>query len=432
MKILVIGSGGREHALAYRLAKSSEVTEVYVGFGNAGIDFDPDPKIKRLRIFNDDYETLAKNAIELAIDLTVVGPEVPLSEGIVDLFQTKGLTIFGPTQQASQLESSKAFCKQFLAENNIPTAAYDTFEEIDAAQSYVKAQGTPIVIKADGLAAGKGVIVAETEKEALEAIEHMLSGNRFGDAGHRVVIEEFLEGEEASFIVLSDGNSALPLASSQDHKRAYNDDKGPNTGGMGAYSPAPVVTAEVHEKIMTQIINPTIAAMKNHGTPYVGFLYAGLMIDKQGNPKVIEYNCRCGDPETQPIMMRMKSDLAQLCLAACKGELDKHDIEFDPRPAVGVVLASGGYPHDYGDLKPISGLDDVDDTYTKVFHAGTLYQDNQLITKGGRVLCVTSIGDSVKEAQERAYSEIKKISWHNMFCRRDIAHRAIKRENESS
>ncbi|MEM0910879.1 MAG: phosphoribosylamine--glycine ligase [Pseudomonadota bacterium] len=428
MKVMVIGSGGREHALAYRLAQSEKVTDVYVAFGNAGIDLESDEKIKRLRIYEYDHESLCNNAINMQVDLTVVGPEVPLSEGIVDYFEAKGLNIFGPSKLASQLESSKSFCKDFLKKYNIPTAEYETFEDESAAVEYVKNQGVPIVIKADGLAAGKGVVVAETEEDALDAISDMLSGNKFGEAGHKVVIEEFLQGEEASYIVLCDGENVLPLATSQDHKRVYNGDKGPNTGGMGAYSPAPVVTADIDSKIMNDVILPTMKGMASEGMPYKGFLYAGLMIDSDGNPKVIEYNCRCGDPETQPIMLRMQSDLTELCLAACNGQLDQHTIAFDPRPAVGVVLASGGYPHNYGDGKEITGLDEVDETYTKVFHAGTLLQDDKLVTKGGRVLCVTSLGDTVAEAQKRAYEEVAKISWHRMYCRTDIGYRAIIRE----
>lgn len=432
MKVMVIGSGGREHALAYRLAQSEKVTDVFVAFGNAGIDLETNEKIQRLRVYEYDHETLSNNATKLQIDLTVVGPEVPLSEGIVDHFESKGLNIFGPSKLASQLESSKSFCKHFLKKYNIPTADYATFEDEAKAIEYVKQQGVPIVIKADGLAAGKGVVVAETQEDAFSAINDMLSGNTFGEAGHKVVIEEFLQGEEASYIVLCDGENVLPLATSQDHKRVYNGDKGPNTGGMGAYSPAPVVTPEIDQTIMNDVILPTMEGMKSEGMPYKGFLYAGLMIDGEGNPKVIEYNCRCGDPETQPIMLRMQSDLAELCLAACHGELDKHSIAFDPRPAVGVVLAAGGYPHAYGKGKEISGMDQVDETYTKVFHAGTLIQNEKLVTNGGRVVCVTSLGDTVAEAQQRAYQEIKKISWDRMYCRDDIGYRAIEREQKAN
>ncbi len=429
MKVMVIGSGGREHALAYRLAQSDKVTDVYVAFGNAGVDLESNKKIKRLRIFEYDHDALCNNAKKLGIDLTVVGPELPLSNGIVDHFEDQGLSIFGPSKLASQLESSKSFCKDFLEKYDIPTAEYATFDDEAEAISYIKQKGIPIVIKADGLAAGKGVVVAETEAEAFEAVNNMLSGNQFGEAGHKVVIEEFLKGEEASYIVLCDGVNVLPLATSQDHKRVYNGDKGPNTGGMGAYSPAPVVTPEIDSKIMNEVILPTMKGMIAEGMPYKGFLYAGLMIDTDGQSRVIEYNCRCGDPETQPIMLRMQSDLAELCLAACNEELHQHSIEFDPRPAVGVVLASGGYPHSYGDGKEITGLENVDETQTKVFHAGTIVQNDQLLTKGGRVLCVTSLGDSVADAQARAYQEIEKITWHKMYYRRDIGYRAIDREN---
>ncbi|MGQ8366523.1 phosphoribosylamine--glycine ligase [Glaciecola sp. 1036] len=430
MKVLVIGRGGREHALAYSLAKSPNVEQVYVAFANSGIE--QEPKVTRIRLFEYDKETLLKQVKELGIELTVVGPEDPLARGIVDYFEENDALIFGPTQAAAQLESSKSFCKDFLAKYKIPTAEYQTFDDEEKAINYVKIKGAPIVIKADGLAAGKGVIVAMTEKEAIDAIQDMLSENKFGDAGSRVVVEEFLEGEEASFIVMCDGQNVLPLATSQDHKRAYNQDKGPNTGGMGAYSPAPVVTPEIHDKIMQQVILPTMEGMISEGTPYKGFLYAGLMIDQNGDPKVIEFNCRCGDPETQPIMMRLKSDLAELCLKACQGKLDECEIEFDPRAAVGVVLAAGGYPWDYPTGKLISGLEDVDETNTKVFHAATIMREEGLLTNGGRVLCVTSLGDTVTEAQARAYAEIKKISWHNMFCRTDIGYRAIAREKSDN
>ncbi|GLR71465.1 phosphoribosylamine--glycine ligase [Agaribacter marinus] len=426
MKVLVLGRGGREHALAYQVAKSDQVDAVYVADGNAGMD--QEAKITRLAIKEDDKVALLAEVNRLGIELTIVGPEAPLSKGVVDFFEANGKLIFGPTQAAAQLETSKSYTKDFLARYDIPTGYYKTFEVIDEAIAYIKQQGAPIVVKADGLAAGKGVIVAMDEQTAIDAVTDMLSDNKFGDAGSRVVIEEFLDGEEASFIVLCDGKNVLPLATSQDHKRAYDNDEGPNTGGMGAYSPAPVVTQAVHDKIMQDVILPTMEGMAKEGNPYKGFLYAGLMIDSEGNPKVIEYNCRCGDPETQPIMMRMQSDLASLCVKACEGKLDECEISFDSRAAVGVVLASGGYPGAYETKKPISGLADVDAEHTKVFHAATEKVSDNLVTTGGRVLCVTSLGVTVTEAQANAYAAVAKISWDGMFYRKDIAYRAIARE----
>ncbi|TRX57809.1 phosphoribosylamine--glycine ligase [Thalassomonas sp. M1454] len=426
MKVLVIGSGGREHALAWKAAQSNQVEKVFVAPGNAGTT--TENKIENVNISVGNIDGLIEFAKKENIGLTIVGPEQPLVDGVVDAFQAEGLMIFGPSAKAAQLEGSKSFTKDFLARNNIPTGYYQNFTEIEPAIAYVREQGAPIVIKADGLAAGKGVIVAMTLTEAEGAIKDMLAGNAFGDAGHRVVIEEFLEGEEASFIVMVDGKNVLAFATSQDHKRAYDGDEGPNTGGMGAYSPAPVVTPEIHQRIMDEVIMPTVEGMAKEGTPYTGFLYAGLMIDADGTPKVIEYNCRFGDPETQPIMMRLKSDLADLCLLACKGQLDKATIEFDPRPAVGVVLAAGGYPNAYAKGKVISGLELNDLKDRKTFHAGTAEQDGKIVTAGGRVLCATALGNTVTEAQKAAYELLHQISWEEVQFRTDIAYRAIARE----
>lgn len=427
MNVLVIGGGGREHALAWKAAQAENVNTVFVAPGNAGTALEPN--IKNVSIAADDVNGLLAFAQKNHIDLTIVGPEAPLVLGVVDAFRAEGLAIFGPTQGAAQLEGSKAFSKDFLARHHIPTAAYGTFTEVAAAKDYVHQHGTPIVIKADGLAAGKGVIIAQTEAEAFAAIDDMLAGNRFGDAGSRVVIEEFLVGEEASFIVMVDGKTALPFASSQDHKARDNGDTGPNTGGMGAYSPAPVVTPAVHEWVMQHVIQPTVNGMAAEGHPYTGFLYAGLMIAPDGTAKVLEYNCRFGDPETQPIMLRLQSDLVQLCLAACDGDLAGRDIAFDARATVGVVMAAGGYPDSYHKGDVISGIDAAEAEGVKVFHAGTaLNERNQLVTAGGRVLCVTAMGNSVTEAQHRAYRGVDNISWDKVYFRTDIAHRAIKRE----
>ncbi len=426
MNILVIGGGGREHALAWKAAQSSQVEKVFVAPGNAGTA--TEEKLENVAINVDEIDKLVKFAQDSNITLTIVGPEQPLVDGVVDAFQAQGLKIFGPSAKAAQLEGSKAFTKDFLARHQIPTGYYQTFTEIDAAIDYVREQGAPIVIKADGLAAGKGVIVAMTLTEAEDAIKDMLAGNAFGDAGHRVVIEEFLEGEEASFIVMVDGKNVLSFATSQDHKRAYNNDEGPNTGGMGAYSPAPVVTTEIHQRIINEVIMPTVAGMAKEDAPYSGFLYAGLMIDSDGKPKVIEYNCRFGDPETQPIMMRLQSDLVELCLLACDGKLDQASIDFDPRPAVGVVLAAVGYPNHYAKGTIISGLETNQLKDRKIFHAGTKMQDGKIVTAGGRVLCATALGNTVTEAQQAAYELVKEISWQDMFYRTDIAYRAIERE----
>ncbi|PHM62748.1 phosphoribosylamine--glycine ligase [Xenorhabdus ishibashii] len=430
MNILVIGNGGREHALAWKAAQSPLASKVYVAPGNAGTALEAN--LENVDIAATDIEGLLAFAQDHDIGLTIVGPEAPLVIGVVDAFRQVGLTIFGPTKAAAQLEGSKAFTKDFLARHHIPTAAYQNFTEIEPALAYLKKVGAPIVIKADGLAAGKGVVVATTMKEAQNAIKDMLAGNAFGDAGHRIVIEEFLAGEEASFIVMVDGKNVVPMATSQDHKRVGDGDAGPNTGGMGAYSPAPVVTDEIHQRVMEKIIYPTVAGMAAEGHTYVGFLYAGLMIDKQGEPKVIEFNCRFGDPETQPIMMRLRSDLVELCLAGAKGQLSEKTSEWDDRPALGVVLAAGGYPANYAKGDVISGLEkesdanesDVDE---KVFHAGTALKDENIITAGGRVLCVTALGHDIADAQKKAYLKAGQIHWEGCFYRKDIGYRAIAR-----
>ncbi|WP_312229989.1 phosphoribosylamine--glycine ligase [Pseudescherichia sp.] len=428
MKVLVIGNGGREHALAWKAAQSPLVSTVFVAPGNAGTALEP--TLQNVAVSATDIPGLLSFAQSEKIDLTIVGPEAPLVIGVVDAFQAAGLKIFGPTQGAAQLEGSKAFTKDFLARHNIPTAEYENFTEVEPALAYLRKKGAPIVIKADGLAAGKGVIVAMTLEEAEAAVHDMLAGNAFGDAGHRIVIEEFLDGEEASFIVMVDGEHVLPMATSQDHKRVGNGDTGPNTGGMGAYSPAPVVTSEVHQRTMDRVIWPTVKGMAAEGNTYVGFLYAGLMIDKQGNPKVIEFNCRFGDPETQPIMLRMKSDLVELCLAACEGKLDEKTSEWDDRASLGVVIAAGGYPGNYRTGDVIHGLP-LESVGGKVFHAGTTLADNeQVLTSGGRVLCATALGNTVAEAQKNAYALMADIHWDGSFSRQDIGYRAIAREEQ--
>ncbi|HGY5994202.1 TPA: phosphoribosylamine--glycine ligase [Aeromonas hydrophila] len=428
MKVLIIGNGGREHALAWKAKQSPLVTRVFVAPGNAGTAHEG--SIENVTISATDIPALLAFAKEQRIGLTIVGPEAPLVKGVVDAFRAEGLAIFGPTAAAAQLEGSKAFAKDFLARHAIPTAEYQNFTEVEPALAYLREKGAPIVIKADGLAAGKGVIVAMTLSEAEEAVRDMLSGNAFGDAGARVVIEEFLDGEEASFIVMVDGEHVLPMATSQDHKRVGDGDTGLNTGGMGAYSPAPVVTADVHRKVMEQVIMPTVRGMATEGNVYTGFLYAGLMIDGQGNPKVIEFNCRFGDPETQPIMLRMRSDLVELCLAACAGKLDQVEAIYDPRVAIGVVLAAGGYPGDYQQGKPISGLPVEEASGEKVFHAGSQLEGDTVVTAGGRVLCATALGHSVAEAQKRAYQLAGRIKWDGVFYRHDIGWRAIEREQQ--
>jgi len=425
MKVLIIGGGGREHALAWKIAQSEEISMVYVAPGNAGISLEN--KLENVAIDTENINGLLSFAKDKNIDLTIVGPEAPLCLGVVNEFNKANLKCFGPTKGAAQLEGSKAFTKDFLARHKIPTAAYGNFTDIQKAKDYICQVGTPIVIKADGLAAGKGVIIADSQQQAFEAIEDMLAGNKFGQAGHRVVVEEFLIGEEASFIVMVDGKNVLPLATSQDHKARDNGDQGPNTGGMGAYSPAPVVTDEMHQTIMQQVIRPTVEGMAKEGNPYIGFLYAGIMISPEGVPKVLEYNCRFGDPETQPIMSRLKSDLAKLCLSALDQSLDQMSVEWDERFAVGVVMAAGGYPDTYVKGKVISGLErEIKDS--KVFHAGTKLTDNQIVTSGGRVLCVVGLADSVSAAQKLAYKRVKTIDWDNVYYRDDIGHRAVARE----
>ncbi|PMR76670.1 phosphoribosylamine--glycine ligase [Billgrantia endophytica] len=430
MKVLIIGGGGREHALAWKVAQSPRVEGVFVAPGNAGTA--REPGLTNVAIDVDDLTGLLAFARKEGIELTIVGPEAPLVAGVVDRFREAGLVIFGPTQGAARLEGSKSFTKDFLARHAIPTAAYRTFTDVEPALAYLAEQGAPIVIKADGLAAGKGVIVAMTLAEAEAAVRDMLEANAFGDAGARVVIEEFLEGEEASFIVMVDGKTVLPMATSQDHKRALDGDEGPNTGGMGAYSPAPVVTDTVYERVMEQVIMPTVSGMAAEGHPYTGFLYAGLMIDTDGNPKVIEYNCRFGDPETQPIMLRLQSDLAELCLAGARGRLAGQTCDWDPRVAVGVVLAAGGYPGSYRKGEVIDGLEAAEATGCKVFHAGTA--DNgrgEVVTAGGRVLCVTALGDGASQARDMAYEGVASIQWADVQYRRDIAFRAVARERQA-
>ncbi len=423
MRVLIVGGGGREHALAWKAAQSPLVSQVYVAPGNAGTA--REPSVSNVEIGAEDIDSLLEFAQQKNIELTIVGPEAPLVAGIVDRFQHSGLTIFGPSAAAAQLEGSKTFTKDFLARHQIPTAGYQSFTEIEPALDYVKAQGTPIVVKADGLAAGKGVIVAETEAQAIDAIKNMLAGNAFGEAGHRVVIEEHLAGEEASFICMVDGEQVLPMATSQDHKARDNGDRGPNTGGMGAYSPAPVVSAEIETHIMQAIIIPTVRGMAAEGARYTGFLYAGLMIDKQGQAKVIEYNCRFGDPEAQPVMMRLQSDLVELCLAACEGKLAGKTADWDPRYSLGVVLAASGYPGTYESGELIRSIP-AEDSTSKVFHAGTrLDSDANIATNGGRVLCAVSIGESIAQAQQKAYQIVAEIDWPNAYFRTDIGFRAI-------
>ena len=429
MKVLVIGNGGREHALAWKAAQSAQVETVFVAPGNAGTALEP--KVENVAIGVEDISALVEFAKSNAVELTIVGPEAPLVIGVVDAFLAAGLPIFGPTEAAAQLEGSKAFTKDFLARHQIPTAEYQNFTEIEPALAYLREKGAPIVVKADGLAAGKGVIVAMTQEEAEAAVRDMLAGNAFGEAGHRVVIEEFLDGEEASFIVMVDGENVLPMATSQDHKRVGNGDTGPNTGGMGAYSPAPVVTSEIHQRVMDEVIYPTVRGMAAEGNPYTGFLYAGLMIMADGTPKVIEYNCRFGDPETQPIMLRMQSDLVELCLAAIDGKLDTVESLWDPRASIGIVLAAGGYPASYNKGDVINGLPQQEIDGEKVFHAGTASKDGDIVTNGGRVLCATAMGETVSEAQQRAYALAKQISWDGMFHRDDIGYRAIAREQQA-
>ena len=424
MKVLVIGSGGREHALAWKLAQSAGVDEVLVAPGNAGSDLEAG--VRNVDVAATDIQGLMALARTEQVDFTVVGPEAPLVLGAVDQFTAAGMPCFGPTQAAAQLEGSKAFSKDFMRRHNIPTAAYASFTDVGDATKYIQEHGAPIVVKADGLAAGKGVVVAQNEEEAIAAVEDMLSGNGFGEAGHKVVIEEFLQGEEASFICLCDGETAVPFASSQDHKARDDGDRGPNTGGMGAYSPAPVVTSDVHKLAMEKVIIPTLAGMAADGIPYVGFLYAGLMIDDESQIRVVEFNCRFGDPEAQPVMMRLRADLLQCLMSAVAGTLTDAVLDFDPRMALGVVMAAGGYPGDYAGGDEITGLD-KDLLDTKVFHAGTRDADGKVVTAGGRVLCVVGLGGSVEMAQALAYERVDLIGWRNRYFRKDIGHRAIGR-----
>lgn len=424
MKVLIVGSGGREHALAWKVKQSSKVSHIFVAPGNAGTALESGMENVALAVEN--IDGLLQFAKQNAVELTIIGPEVPLVLGVVDKFQAAGLACFGASAYTSQLEGSKSFCKDFMIRYGIPTAAYESFTDANAAIAYIEKHGAPIVVKADGLAAGKGVIVAQTNAEAIAAVNDMLAGNAFGEAGHRVVIEEFLQGEEASFIVICDGKSALPMATSQDHKARDNGDLGPNTGGMGAYSPAPIVTQDIHDRVMRDVIEPTLKGMASEGHPYSGFLYAGLMISPNGDIKVLEYNCRFGDPETQPIMMRLNSDLVDLCQAALAGELDKTSTEWDERPALGVVLAAGGYPDSYAKGQIISGLPAYDSAESKVFHAGTAQISDDVVTNGGRVLCACALGNSIQEAQTNAYQLAKSIQWNGIYYRTDIGFKAIR------
>lgn len=424
MKILVIGGGGREHALAWKAAQSPLADEVFVAPGNAGTALEE--KLTNIDIAADNIQALCDFARQQNVGLTIVGPEAPLVIGVVDLFQKNGLKVFGPSQLAAQLEGSKTFTKDFLARHHIPTAAYQSFTEIDPAITYIQKMGAPIVVKADGLAAGKGVILADTEEQAIAAVKDMLAGNAFGEAGHRVVIEEFLQGEEASFICMVDGENILPMATSQDHKARDNGDKGPNTGGMGAYSPAPVVTPEIEQRVIAEVIRPTVDGMAAEGVPYTGFLYAGLMIDQNGTPKVLEYNCRFGDPETQPIMMRMESDLVEHCLAALENKLDQQTARWNTQVSLGVVMAANGYPDQYAKGEAINNIPDATSD-TKVFHAGTTTNaKGQVVSNGGRVLCVVALGDDVRQAQQKAYQLVAQIDWPGAYYRTDIGFKAIR------
>ena len=423
MKILVIGGGGREHALAWKAAQSPLASQVFVAPGNAGTALEP--KLQNVDISAEDLGALLDFARREDIDLTIVGPEAPLVAGVVDRFEAAGLKIFGPSARAAQLEGSKTFTKDFLARHRIPTAAYASFTEIEPALAYIRERGAPIAVKADGLAAGKGVILADSEEQAEAAVRDMLAGNAFGEAGHRVVIEEFLQGEEASYICMVDGENILPMATSQDHKARDEGDRGPNTGGMGAYSPAPVVSDEIAERVMNEVIRPTVEGMAAEGARYVGFLYAGLMIDASGTPKVLEYNCRFGDPETQPIMMRLQSDLVAHCLAALEGHLDQEMAEWDARASLGVVLAAQGYPDQYAKGEVIRNIPaEAEDR--KVFHAGTaLDASGEVVSNGGRVLCAVALGKDIREAQQRAYELVEQIDWPGAYYRRDIGFKAI-------
>lgn len=428
MKVLVIGNGGREHAMAWKLALSPLVDKIFVAPGNAGTRLED--KTENVDIDVGAIQELINFSKMQSIDLCLVGPEAPLAAGIVDAFTAEGIACFGPTQAAAQLESSKTFSKDFMAKHQIPTATYQTFSDLDKAIAYIKSEGTPIVVKADGLAAGKGVVVATTEQQAITAVTDMLAGNQFGEAGHRVVIEEFLAGEELSYIVMTDGESIIPLATSQDHKARDDGDKGPNTGGMGAYSPAPIATPDLEAHILDTIIKPTLAALKSEGITYRGFLYAGLMLDSKKQPRVLEFNCRFGDPETQPILMRLKTDFFVMLLHAMAGRLHKIDVQWDERAALGVVMASGGYPYNYRKGDPITGIEKVNTDAIKVFHAGTTYADAEVRTNGGRVLCVTALGKTIAEAQQLAYGGVQKIQWPDAFYRQDIGNKALKKATD--
>ena len=426
MRVMVVGSGGREHALAWKCAQSADVSEVLVAPGNAGTALEPG--LRNVDVAAEDISALIDTAQAEAVGLTIIGPEAPLVAGVVDRFEEAGLPCFGPRAGAAQLEGSKDFTKRFLERHNIPTAAYRSFTDLDEAIVYIREQGAPIVVKADGLAAGKGVVVATTVDEAIGAAEDMLGARQFGDAGACIVVEEFLEGEEASFIVMADGEQVLPLATSQDHKARDDGDTGPNTGGMGAYSPAPVVTPDLEERIMDEVIRPTLRGLASEGTPYRGFLYAGLMIAADGTPRVLEYNCRFGDPETQPIMARLRSDLVRLCQAALDGSLASAEAEWDPRASLGVVMAAGGYPLSCAKGHTIHGLNDVHDDAARVFHAGTALDGERVVTSGGRVLCVVGLGERVSDAQRAAYDAVACINWQDEYHRTDIGHRALARE----
>jgi phosphoribosylamine--glycine ligase len=427
MKVLIVGGGGREHAIAWKAAQSTLVDRVFVAPGNAGTA--QEPKTENINIGVTNIDDLMKFAVQKEIELAIIGPEAPLVAGITDAFNKAGIKCFGPTQGASQLEGSKVFTKDFLDRYNIPTANYEVFTELNHAKDYISSQPFPVVIKADGLAAGKGVIIAQSKEEALGTAEGMLSGKAFGEAGKKVVVEEYLKGEEASFIVMVDGEKILPLATSQDHKPINNGDTGLNTGGMGAYSPAPVVTPEVHDRIMKEVIRPTVKGMAAEGYPYTGFLYAGLMIQSDGTPKVLEYNCRFGDPEAQPILLRLRSDLVEMCLAALGKRLDQIQVKWDQRASLGVVMAAGGYPLSYNKGDPIYGLPDHEEEDLKIFHAGTSFHKGRVVTSGGRVLCATALGVTVREAQKKAYDLAGRIKWDNVYYRTDIGYRALEREN---
>ena len=426
MKILIVGNGGRDHAIAWKCSLSPKADKIYVAPGNAGTA--GENKVENIAIAADDIDNLLKFALKEKIDLTIIGPEAPLVAGVVDKFNDAGLVCFGPNKQASQLEGSKSFTKDFLKRYEIPTADYETFDNSEAAINYINEKGAPLVVKADGLAAGKGVIVAMNVDEAVTAVKDILDKNNFGEAGTKIVIEEFLHGEEASFIVVTDGEKVLPLATSQDHKARDNDDKGPNTGGMGAYSPAPIITEDLNHRIMSEIINPTLSGLKEDGIDYLGFLYAGLMISEDGQPKILEYNCRFGDPETQPIMMRLESDFIDLILATMEGSLSYEKVRWSDEVALGVVMAAGGYPIKYSSGDEIIGIDSNKSQNVKVFHAGTSLKDNQVVTSGGRVLCVVGRGKTTSSANRIAYEMVNNISWKNEYHRDDIGHRAIDRE----